>query len=162
MIKVFTRSDAAGAAEAWAKYMGYKQEDLVGTGVFGDPGLAQAVSKDPYAMGFNNINFVYDNKTRQPQPGLAVCSMDWNGNQKIDANEDVFVSLDKVDDAIQSHAFPHPPARIELLVTKGKPKDPLVVAFLNWILSDGQKYCDAAGYVPLSATIQKQQLALVK
>ncbi len=161
-IKVFTRSDAAGAAEMWAKYMGYKQEDLVGTGVFGDPGLAAAVAKDPYALGFNNINFVYDNKTRQPQPGLAVCTMDWNGNQKIDPNEDVFGTLDKVDDAIQNHTFPHPPARIELLVSKNKPSDPLVIAFLSWILTDGQKYCDAAGYVSLSADIQKQQVALVK
>jgi len=79
-IKIFTRSDASGAGESWAKYLGYKQEDLVGTGVFGDPGLAQAVSKDPYALGFNNINFVYDNKTRQPQPGLLPCPMDWNSN----------------------------------------------------------------------------------
>jgi phosphate transport system substrate-binding protein len=36
-IKLFTRSDASGAGESWAKYLGYKQEDLLGTGVFGDP-----------------------------------------------------------------------------------------------------------------------------
>src|SRR5690606_24465206 len=35
-IKVYTRSDAAGAPETWAKYLGKKQEDLKGVGVFGD------------------------------------------------------------------------------------------------------------------------------
>ena len=44
-IHIYTRSDACGAAEMWAKYFGKKQEDLLGVGVFGDPGLAQAVKK---------------------------------------------------------------------------------------------------------------------
>ena len=47
-IHVYTRSDAAGAPETWAKYLGNKkQEDLLGIGVFGDPGIAEAVAKDP-------------------------------------------------------------------------------------------------------------------
>src|ERR1700744_3612976 len=44
-IHIYTRSDAAGAAETWAKYFNKKQEDLLGVGVYGDPGLAQAVKK---------------------------------------------------------------------------------------------------------------------
>jgi hypothetical protein len=39
-VVVYTRSDACGAAETWALYLGGKQEDLQGTAVFGDPGLA--------------------------------------------------------------------------------------------------------------------------
>ena len=38
-INVYTRSDACGAAEMWAKYMGKKQEDLKGIGIYGDPGM---------------------------------------------------------------------------------------------------------------------------
>jgi phosphate transport system substrate-binding protein len=159
-IKLFTRSDAAGAAESWAKFMGnYKQEDLVGTGVFGDPGLAQAVSKDPLALGFNNINFVYDVKTRQPQTGLMACPIDFNGNGTYDATENVYASLDAIDDAILSGAYPSPPARNLLLVSKGKPGDPLVVAFLQWILTDGQKYVDEAGYVKIPADLLKKESA---
>ncbi len=37
-IHVYNRSDAAGAGETWAKYFGKKQEDLLGGGVYGDPG----------------------------------------------------------------------------------------------------------------------------
>jgi phosphate transport system substrate-binding protein len=157
-IKLFTRSDAAGAAESWAKFMGnYKQEDLVGTGVFGDPGLAQAVSKDPLALGFNNINFVYDVRTRKPQPGLLACPIDFNGNGVWDANENVYSSLDAIDDAIVSGAYPSPPARQLYLVSKGKPTNALQLAFLQWILTDGQKYVDEAGYVKLPADLLKKQ-----
>ena len=37
-IHVYTRSDAAGAPDTWAKYLGKKQENLLGIGVYGDPG----------------------------------------------------------------------------------------------------------------------------
>lgn len=36
-IHVYTRSDACGAAETWAEYLGYNQEDLKGVAVYGDP-----------------------------------------------------------------------------------------------------------------------------
>ena len=59
-VTVYTRSDACGAAETWAKWLGKKQEDLNGTGVFGDPGVASAVQKDVKGIGLNNIGYVYD------------------------------------------------------------------------------------------------------
>lgn len=157
-IKLFARSDAAGAAESWAKFLGsnYKQEDLLGTGVFGDPGLAQAVSKDPLALGFNNINFVYDNKSRQPQPGLFPCPIDLNGNGSYEQAENVYGSLDAIDDAILSGVYPSPPARQLLFVTKGKPTNQLTVAFLQWVLSDGQKFVDEAGFVKLPDDVLKR------
>ena len=39
IINVYTRSDACGAAETWAKFLDAKQDDLVGIGVYGDPGV---------------------------------------------------------------------------------------------------------------------------
>ena len=64
-IHVYTRSDACGGGEMWAKFFGKKQEDLLGSGVFGDPGLAQAVKKDPLGIGFNNIGYVYDSNNQK-------------------------------------------------------------------------------------------------
>ncbi|HUS85313.1 MAG TPA: substrate-binding domain-containing protein, partial [Anaerolineales bacterium] len=52
-IHVFTRSDAAGAPATWAAYLGKAQEDLRGIGVYGDPGVLEAVIQDPLGMGFN-------------------------------------------------------------------------------------------------------------
>ena len=161
-IKIYTRSDACGAGESWAKYLGnYKQEDLNGTGVFADPGLAQAVAKDPLALGYNNINFVYDVKTRQPNPGVAPCPIDLDGSRTLEAKENVYTSLDAIDDAILKNVYPSPPARDLLMVSKNKPTDPLVIAFLAWVLTDGQKYVDESGYVPLPAETLKKQLTLI-
>ncbi len=149
-IHVYTRSDACGAAEVWAKYLGKKQEDLNGTGVFGDPGLAMTVKKDPLGIGYNNIGYAYDAKTKKPNPGICVLPIDLNGNGKIDADENFYGSLDNLVNAILTGKYPSPPARDLLIVTNKKPANPIVVEFIKWILKDGQKYVHESGYVSLS------------
>jgi len=52
-----------GAAETWQHSLVRKQESLRGIGIYGDPGLAEAVSKDIYGIGFSNTNYVYDINT---------------------------------------------------------------------------------------------------
>ena len=89
-IRVYTRSDSCGAAETWAQYLGGKnQEDLKGVGVYGDPGLAEAVRKDVYRIGYNNLNYAYDFKTGLPLNGLFVIPIDVNENGRIDPGENL-------------------------------------------------------------------------
>ena len=86
-IHVYTRSDAAGAPETWAKYLGKKQEDLLGIGVFGDPGIAEAVAKDPLGLGYNNLGYAYDAASGKPVTGLVVLPVDANDSGKAEADE---------------------------------------------------------------------------
>lgn len=146
-IHVYTRSDAAGAAESWAKYFGKKQEELQGVGVYGDPGLLQAVKKDPGGIGYNNIGFAYDAKTRKQLPGIAVVPIDVNANGKVDPDENVYGTLDQIVAAIAAGKYPSPPARDLYFTTKGKPTNKIVIAFIKWVLTDGQKYVAPSGYV---------------
>ena len=63
--------------------------------------------------------------------------------------------------AVASEKYPSPPARFENLATKGKPTG-LTLAFIQWILTDGQQYLGQAGYVPLTAEQQTEALAKLK
>jgi phosphate transport system substrate-binding protein len=159
----FTRSDACGAAEMWAKYLNRKkQEDLLGIGVNGDPGVAEAVKRTAGGIGFNNLNFVYDMHTRKIYPGIEVIPIDLNENGKLDPDENFYGSLDTVMKAINSGKYPSPPARDLYLVSNGKPVTPLVRAFLEFVLTDGQRFVNEAGYVRINevkikAAIQKLQ-----
>ena len=160
-IKKYTRSDACGAADVWAKYMGKKQEDIKGTGVFGDPGLAEAVRNDINGIGFNNICYAYDAKTGKPNPGLVIIPLDIDGDGKISDSERFYDTKDKLIKAIQEKKFPSPPSRDLYFVCKGKPADKaLGMAFLNWILTDGQQFIDAGGYIKL--TPEKLKVAIEK
>lgn len=149
-IHIYTRSDAAGAAETWAKYFGKKQEDLLGVGVYGDPGLAQAVKKDITGIGYNNLAYLYDLKTRKQVVGVHALPIDVNGNGKIDANENFYDTIDHLTEAIGSGKYPSPPARNLGFLFKGKPTRPELVAFVKFVLTGGQRYVDENGYIALS------------
>lgn len=148
-LHIYSRSDACGAAEMWAKYLGKKQEDLNGIGVFGDPGLAQAVKRDALGIGFNNIGYAYDAKTKKQISGIRVLPIDLNNNGKIDSDESFYESLNDLMNAIALNKFPSPPARELYFVSKGKPKNKAVIEFIKWIITDGQKFVNEAGYITL-------------
>ena len=155
-LQTFTRSDACGAAEMWAKYLGAKtQEDMQGLGMNGDPGVADAIRKNVNGIGYNNLNFVFDMQTRKPYSGLDVVPIDLNGNGKIDPEEDFYGSIDNVMRAIQNGIYPSPPARDLYLVSGGKPTNRVVIAFLQWVMTDGQKFLGEAGYVSVSEAKMK-------
>lgn len=155
-VRIYTRSDACGAAETWAAYLGKKQEDLLGVGVFGDPGLAQAVSKDPSGIAYNNIGYAYDAKTKKPNPGIKVLPLDINNNGKIDPDENFYATMDDIVSAIASGKYPSPPARDLYFVTLKKPVKKELVEFIRWSLTEGQKYVFDSGYINLS----KEKLAV--
>ncbi len=152
-IHVYTRSDSAGAADAWAQFLGGKKQDnLMGIGVSGDPGIVGAVASDPLGIGFTNLNFAFDAATGLPVKGINLVPIDNNENGSADSDELLGTKAQAVD-AVASGRYPSPPARFENLVTNGKPTG-LVQAFILWILTDGQKFCLDAGEVPLTSDQQ--------
>ncbi|MGZ3871564.1 MAG: PstS family phosphate ABC transporter substrate-binding protein [Mucilaginibacter sp.] len=161
-IHIYTRSDAAGAGETWAKYFGKKQEDLLGVGVYGDPGLAQAVKKDVTAIGYNNIAYLYDLKTRKQVAGVHALPIDVNGNGKIDADENFYNTVDDLTDAIAAGKYPSPPARNLGFLFKGKPKKRELVEFVKFVLTTGQKDVDQNGYIALSKAKIQEELRKVE
>jgi phosphate transport system substrate-binding protein len=160
-IRVYTRSDACGAAQTWALYLGeYNQEDLTNvadSAINGDPNLAAAVQGDVQGIGYNNINFVYDSVTKKPFNGIKPVPIDLNENNLLDENESFYDYRDDIVNAIANNIYPSPPARALHLVVKnnftGVTKD-----FVYWILTDGQEYVPDSGYIRLSEDTISDQI----
>lgn len=138
---LYTRSDSCGAAASWAGYLGKKQEDLKGIGVYGDPGLLEAVKKDLLGIGYNNFSYVF---TRQGQvvPGVRIVPIDSNENGVADPDE-VYQTRDEAIKAIRAKRYPA--TRKNYFFVKGKPAG-LVKEFIQFALSDeGSKIVDEVG-----------------
>jgi phosphate transport system substrate-binding protein len=158
-LHVYTRSDACGAAEIWAKYLGGKQEDLDGVGVYGDPGLAMAVQQDPSGIGFNNIGYAYDFNTKLPVTGISIVPIDFDASGSIEDRESFYQSVDSVTSAILSGRYPSPPSRELYFVVSDKSLNNKVLAdFLKWVLAEGQKYASESGYVPVAGGSLEKKL----
>ncbi|HRD01519.1 MAG TPA: substrate-binding domain-containing protein [Candidatus Saccharicenans sp.] len=152
-IHLYTRSDACGAAETWAAFLGGHQEDLKGIAIYGDPGLAEAVRQDSAGLGFNNVNFAYHPETGRPHPGLAIGPIDIDQNGTLTPEEKFYGRRDELILAISRGVYPSPPSRQLYLVVKKPVSQPLVRAFLLWVLDQGQQYTGEAGYVALDESL---------
>ncbi|MFH1185874.1 MAG: substrate-binding domain-containing protein [Chloroflexota bacterium] len=160
-LHLYGRSDSSGAADQWALFSGGKvQSDLLGIGVNGEPAHVDTVRKDPLGIGFSNLNSVFDPSTGNIAAGIVVVPIDINGNGQTDAGE-YYENKSAAVQVVSDGTYPSPPARFENLATKGKPTG-LVLAFIKWILTDGQQYLDAAGYVQLSPDQQVESLGKLK
>jgi phosphate transport system substrate-binding protein len=140
-IHVYTRSDSCGAAASWAAFMGKKQEDLKGVGVYGDPGLLETVKRDPLGVGYNNFSYIFG-RDGAIAGGVGIIPIDVNRNGKADPDE-IFRTRAEAIRAIESGAYPA--RRQNYFFVKGKPKG-LVREFIAFALSDeGSRVVDEVG-----------------
>jgi phosphate transport system substrate-binding protein len=154
-IHVYTRSDACGAASSWAKYLNKKQEDLRGVGIYGDPGILEAVRRDPLGIGYSNFSYVFSRDGSVIQ-GIRLVPIDADGNGVADSNEIVpnrFAAIK----AIESGAYPV--TRRNYFFVKGKPAG-LTAEFIRFALSDaGTKIVEDVGAsLPLATPERKKAL----
>lgn len=156
---IYVRSDAAGAAETWAKYFKSSQEDLKGVGIFGDPGLAQAIKDNKNAIGFNNINYIYDLKTGKTTDNIQVIPLDINENGKIDPEERFYANINDLTEAVATNTYPSPPSRELMFVIKNDNNSKLIREFIRFVLAKEQQgYLLENGYVPLNNEQQAEEL----
>jgi len=156
--RIYTRSDACGAAKTWASLFKKKQEDLIGIGIYGDPGLLEAVKKDSIGFGYNNLNYIYDLDTGFPYEGIGVCPIDFNSDGKIDSIEYFYDNRTDVVEGIKNGKYPSPPSRVLYLVTNKEYHKKETYDFISWILKDGQKYIEETGYIMLSENLLRNAI----
>ena len=165
-IKVYSRSDPCGAAEAWVKYLGdYTQDDIPTieniTKVKGDDSMSKSIASDPLGIGYSNVNYIYSNTTNAPKEGLAVVPLDLNENGTIDPEESFYENRNDIVNAEINNTLPSPPSRLVYLVTlnnfTGITKD-----FVRWILTDGQQYTFDNGYSAVPIDILDDQLQILE
>ena len=140
-LHVYTRSDSCGAAQSWAVYLGKKQEDLRGVGIYGDPGLLEAAKRDPIGLGFNNFSYIFT-RDGTVVKGARIVPIDSNENGIADADE-IYESRDAAIKAIRSGRYPA--TRKNYFFVKGKPNG-LVKEFIEFALSEeGTRIVDETG-----------------
>ncbi len=147
-VHTFTRSDSCGAADSWANFLGNKkQEDLKGVGIYGDPGILEAVRRDPVGIGYSNFSFVF---TREGTviKGIKLLPIDSNENGIADHDE-IYNDRKEALKAIVEGRYPV--TRKNYFYVKGKPKG-LTKEFITFALSEeGTRIVEEVGAsIPLS------------
>lgn len=161
-VSVYHRSDACGASNIWSHFLDITPASFTGIGVYGDPGMIQAIMTDPYSIGYVNLRYAYNTLNREIIEQIMIVPIDFNDNNIIDEPEQLYSSLDHMIMAIDSGLFPSPPARDLYLITKKKPTDRISLTFLRWILGEGQDYIETNGYARLDEQALDHEIKKLK
>lgn len=119
----------------------------------------QAIKDKPFSIGFSNINFVYDLKTKHTVQDIAVIPLDVNEDGRIDEEEDFYDHLDSLTNAVATNRYPSPPSRDLTFVIRSDKKTKLLSAFIAFVLENEQQaYLLDNGYVPLNEELKNSEL----
>jgi len=159
---VYTRLQKAGAPITFSKYFGYQQKDIKGKAIAGaDEHLLKAVLRDTTGLSYLPLNLLYDQKTGKPAQGLTILPVDLNGNGKVSDDEKFYDDLSTVvkyfEEKAQKELNNIPTEYLNFSLSKGD-SSPEAVAFLQWVLQNGQNDLHAFGFLkPEQARLEKEK-----
>lgn len=156
--RVYVRSDGSGASSVYARFLFVDEIELKGLGVEGDVNMVESIRKDPFGIGYCNMIYIWDKQTWTRMPEIGIVPLDLNNNGKIDYKETIPDSLLAVKRFIQMGKYPSNLCRHLFLMAKDEPTDAATLAFIKYILTDGQDLIEGAGFCKVPGYVIDYQL----
>lgn len=157
---IYTRLQKGGAPIAFTKFFGFEQKDIKGKAIAGaDEHLLKAVLRDSTAVSYLPLTLVYDHATGKQVSGITVLPVDLNGNDKVSDEEKIYGELSSVIGKIEStdaKELKNLPVEFLHLSVDKKNATPEAIAFLKWVIENGQKDLHQFGYL-LPQTTKKEK-----
>lgn len=113
--------------------------------------LISAVQKDIYAIGICKLTDVREATTNNFIEGIKLLPIDKNKNGRIDNFENIYDNLSDFTRGVWIGKYPHDLCGNIYAASSAKPTDKNTLAFLTWILADGQQFLNQNGYSDLAS-----------
>lgn len=117
-----------------------------GTSVANPSYLISAIQKDIHAIGFCKLTDIRDAATNEIIANIKLLPIDKNRNGRIDNFENFYSNLNTFTRAAWIGKYPRELCEGIYAVAPSKPTDNNIIAFLTWIMDDGQKFLNKNGY----------------
>ena len=155
---VYTRGDESGAAVVWANFLWKESTDLKGTKVVGDEEMIKSIQGNQFAIGYCNFAYAFDSITGERIKDIQVMPIDLDFDKNIDKKEIPFTNINKAHRGLWLGYYPKNLTRELTFGSLGKPTDPAILAFLNYILTTGQADVASSGLCELNDVYIKNAL----
>ncbi len=148
---VYIRADESGASDVLAGFCFRKASDLKGTGVTGDKEMINSVSKDPLAVGYCNLSFAFEAPSGNRREHIQIIPFDLDFDNTIGRTETPFKDLETAHRSIWLGIYPESLCRDLAIGSLGTPGNPAILAFLGYVIGDGQEFVKNLGLCELSS-----------
>ncbi|MDT8393179.1 MAG: hypothetical protein RQ761_05010 [Bacteroidales bacterium] len=120
--------------------------------------VLDAVRDDPFAIAFCRLGCLIDPVTQKLAEGIRFLPIDRNGNGRLDYMENIYEDINTVARGVWIGKYPRSLVSNIHFISESQPVNESEVAFLKWILSDGQSSLGVFGYNPLVNSERLSQL----
>jgi len=135
--------------EVVKKFLNINQMPAEGITITSKEEIISAIQNDPYAIGFCKLINIVGPDKQSVVENIKLLPIDKNGNGKIDYMEKIYDDLDVFARGVWIGKYPKALYRDVYYVSPAQPANETDVAFLKWILTDGQHFLYESGYSDL-------------
>lgn len=129
------------------------------TSVVSPEELIRKVQGDKNAIGFCTLSSLSKAGSEKMPEGISIMPIDKNGNGQIDYMESIYGDLQSFSRGVWIGKYPKALSNTIYAAANEKPASPDEVAFLKWLITDGQQVLDESGYSEIVYTGRLSQLA---
>jgi len=114
--------------------------------------MISAIQNDPYAIGFCKMVNILDFKTQSIVENIKLLPLDRNENGIIDYNEKIYDDFNVFSRGVWIGKYPKALFSSIYSVSSDQPRNETEMAFLKWVVTDGQQFLYSNGYSDLMVT----------
>ena len=121
--------------------------------------VLSVVQSDKYAIGFCKLNDLKANVSATGMEMIRILPIDKNGNGRLDNFENIYKNLDEFTHGVWIGKYPTVLSNNIYAVASTKPTNQNELAFLNWIMADGQNLLGSNGFCDLTSSEKRSNIA---
>ena len=121
--------------------------------------MISAIQKDPYAIGFCRMTDLQDPERQGIVDNIALMPIDKNNNGQLDYFENIYTDLNVFARGVWIGKYPKSLCRTIYSISPLKPSNETELAFLTWVITDGQKFLNPVGYKELANSNRQAEKA---
>lgn len=156
-LHIYLTNDESSKKEV-AEFVGTSQIPVSGIILGNSAEVVKAVQSDPYAIGFCKVANILNPDNQQLAENIRLLPIDKNGNGSIDYMENIYSDLNQFLRGVWIGKYPKALSGNIYAVSKQQPANEAELAFMTWILTDGQKYMNSNGYCELAGSESQSHL----
>ncbi len=156
-IHIYMVNDIA-TKTALAKFFQISQIPSMGIKLLSKDELVSAVQNDPLAIGFCSVSAILQPGNQSLVSNISLLPIDKNANGKIDNTEDIYSDLNAFMRGIWIGKYPKALYNNISVESSEQPTGLYEMAFMKWILTDGQQYLNSNGYSDLVSSESQSSL----
>jgi len=120
--------------------------------------VVSAIQNDPLAIGFCNIADIIVPGDQNLTENVRLLPIDKNGNGTIDYMEDIYKDANTFLRGVWIGKYPKTLYSNIYAVSTVVPVNEMELAFLSWVLADGQQFMNSAGFCALAGSESQSQI----